>query len=170
MTAPLSLTANGIVEVASGRDTAKVFKWLKGGSNRINPVAWSPGTLLTNPNSYTAPNFLPVASSPALSGADFTNCKFTGITELSVKNRINNGSIVVYPNPSNGVATIEMNLINNASLAISVVTLDGKVIRNLNDSYPAGKSSVTFDGLGQGVYIVKVAQDASFNTFKLIVK
>ncbi len=170
MTSPISLTANGIVEVASGRDTAKVYNWLKGGSNRINPVAWSSGTLLTNPNNYTAPNFLPVASSPALSGADFTNCKFTGIIETSVRTKNSNGSINVYPNPSTGTANVEMNLINNASLTISVVTLDGKVLRNLNDSYPAGKSVVTFDGLSQGVYIVKVAQDASFNTFKLIVK
>lgn len=169
MTAPVSATANSIVEVATGGDTAAVNKWFKASNNKINPVAWSKGTLLVDPNHYTAPNFMPIASSVALSGSDFSLSKVTP-NELRIVKHINNGSINVYPNPSNGTANIEMNLINNATLAISVVTLDGKVIRNLNDSYPAGKSSVTFEGLSQGVYIVKVAQDASFNTFKLIVK
>jgi hypothetical protein len=169
MTAPVSATANSIVEVATGGDTAAVNKWFKASNNKVNPVAWSKGTLLVDPNHYTAPNFMPITSSVALSGSDFTLSKVTP-NELRIVKHINNGSINVYPNPSNGTANIEMNLINNATLAISLVTLDGKVIRNLNDSYPAGKSSVTFDGLSQGVYIVKVAQDASFNTFKLIVK
>ncbi len=169
MTAPVSATANSIVELATGGDTFAVNKWFKASNNKINPVAWSKGTLLVDPNNYTTPNFLPIASSVVLSGSDFTLSKVTP-NELRIVKHINNGSINVYPNPSNGTANIEMNLINNATLAISVVTLDGKVIRNLNDSYPAGKSSVTFEGLSQGVYIVKVAQDASFNTFKLIVK
>ena len=173
MTAPISLTANGIIEVAATRDTALLFKWFKASNNRINPVAWSAGTLLTDPNNYgyTAnPNFLPVSGSPALSGADFNNCIFIGRTELGIKSQITNGSIKVYPNPSNGTANIEMNLLNNANMNISLATMDGKVIRNLNDTYPAGKSLVTFEGLSQGVYIIKIAQANSFNTFKLIVR
>lgn len=165
----ISLTATGIVEVASGRDTSKLYAWLKASNNKINPVAWSAGTLLTDPNNYASPNFMPVAGSPALTGADFNNCKVQPSTG-SIKNLISNGSISVYPNPSNDAANVEMNLINHANLNISVVAIDGKVIRNLNDAYPAGKSTVTFDGLTPGVYIVKVAQDNSFNTFKLIVK
>ena len=125
--------------------------------------------MLVDPNHYTAPNFLPIAGSPALSGADFTNSKLVN-NEAGIKNQIKNGSIALYPNPSNGTANVEMNLLNNASLSILVVTLDGKVIRNLNNTYAAGKSVVTFEGLSQGIYIVKIAQDASFNTFKLIVK
>ena len=165
-----SLTANGLAEVATGRDTGLVSKWLKTSNNRINPVAWAAGTLLTDPNNYTNPNFMPVAGSPALSGANFTtNCKVSN-NEAGVKIQKNVGSIKVYPNPSNGTANVEMNLLNNANLSILVIALDGKVIRNLNDTYPAGNSVVTFDGLNQGVYIVKVSHDASFNTFKLIVK
>jgi hypothetical protein len=169
MSAPVSATANSIVEVATGGDTAAVYKWFKASNNKINPVAWSKGTLLVDPNHYTAPNFMPISSSVALSGSDFTLSKVTP-NELRIVKQISNGTINVFPNPSVGTANIEMNLINNATLAISIVTLDGKVIRNLNDSYPAGKSAVSFEGLSQGVYIVKVAQDASFNTFKLIVK
>ena len=112
---------------------------------------------------------MPVSASPALTGSDFSTAK-TPFDPVSVNKLINNGSISVYPNPSNGIANVEMNLINNASLSISVIAIDGKVIRNLNDTYPAGKSMVTFEGLTQGVYIVKVAQESSFNTFKLIVK
>ncbi|MFM9944650.1 MAG: T9SS type A sorting domain-containing protein [Bacteroidia bacterium] len=167
---PVTTTANSVVEVASATDLAGLNTWFTAtiAANRVNPVAWSAGTLLVNPSAYsTSPNLKPVAGSPALSGADFSTAKTptAGINKLIV-----NGSISVYPNPSNGTANVEIDILYNATLTISVVTLEGKVIRNLNDTYPAGKSVVTFDGLSQGVYIVKVAQDASFNTFKLIVK
>jgi len=168
---PASATATGLVEVASGGDTAALAKWLKSSmaTNRINNVAWAKGSLLVDPNHYTAPNFMPIANSAALTGADFTNAKLIN-NELSVRTAISNGTINVYPNPSNGTANVEMNLLNNATLSISVMAIDGKVIRTSTDSYPAGKSVVSFDGLTQGVYIVNVAQDASFNTYKLIVK
>lgn len=169
---PASTTANSVVEVATAADLAGVNTWFTTtlANNRVNPVAWSAGTLLVNPNAYIAsPDLKPVAGSPALSGADFSTAK-TPKDNGNVNKLINNGSISVYPNPSNGIANVEMNLINNANLNISVLTIDGKVVRNLNDTYVAGKSVVTFEGLSQGVYIVKVSQDNSFNTFKLIVK
>ncbi len=169
MSAPISLTANGIVEVASGRDTALLFNWFKASKNKINPVAWTPGALLTSPNHYTAPNFLPVAGSVALTSADFANCKVIN-NVMGIKSTTQSGSIMVYPNPSNGTANVEMNLVNQANLTIEVISIDGRVIRTLNDTFTSGKSVVTFNGLTQGIYLVKVAQDASFNTFKLIVK
>ncbi len=169
MSAPVSLTANGIVEVASGRDTALLFNWFKSSKNKINPAAWTPGALLTSPNHYTAPNFLPVPGSTALTSADFTNCKVIN-NVMGIKSTIKSGSILVYPNPSNGTANVELNLTNQANLTIEVISIDGRIIRTLNDSFTSGNTVVTFDGLMQGIYLVKVAQDASFNTFKLIVK
>jgi len=162
-------TATGLVEVASGRDTGLVSKWLRASSNRINPVAWSAGTLLVDPNNYTNPDFRPITNSVALTGADFENNKLKNY-ELSLKSINNNGSVKVYPNPSNGIANVELNLLNNTSLSISVVGIDGKIVRTLNDTFSAGQSIVTFEGLSQGMYIVKVANNESFNTFKLIVK
>jgi hypothetical protein len=169
MTAPKSLTATSIVEVATGRDTGAVASWLRKGNNRINPVAWSAGTLLVNPTPYsTTPDFRPVSSSPAVSGSDFSFAKTP--FELGVKYLTNTGSIKVYPNPSNGVANLELNLINNTNLTISLNTVDGKVVKYLNDNYSAGTTVIRFEDLSQGIYFVKVAQNESFNTFKLIVK
>lgn len=165
-----SATATGLVEVASGRDTGLVSKWLKASNNRINPVAWAKNTLLVDPNNYTNPDFRPITGSVALTGADFTNTKLIDRTEGSVRKAIQNGSINVYPNPSSGTANVELNLINKADLTISIITMDGKLIKSLNDSYSSGKTVVSFDGLSQGVYIVKVSENVSFNTFKLIVK
>jgi hypothetical protein len=163
-------TATGLVEVASGRDTGLVSKWLRASNNRINPVAWAKNTLLVDPNNYTNPDFRPITGSVALTGADFTNTKLIDRTEGSVRKAIQNGSINVYPNPSSGTANVELNLINKADLTISIITMDGKLIKSLNDSYSSGKTVVSFDGLSQGVYIVKVSENVSFNTFKLIVK
>jgi len=170
LTASPTATATGLVEVATGRDTGLVAKWLRTSSNRINPVAWAKNTLLVDPNNYTNPDFRPIASSIALTGADFTNSKLVGLTEASVRKSIKNGSIQVYPNPSSGIANVELNLVNQANLTISILTMDGKLIKSLNDSYVSGRSVVTFEGLSQGVYIVRVSENVSFNTFKLIVK
>jgi hypothetical protein len=167
---PVSLTANSIIELATGGDTAAVTAWFKkaGNANRINPVMWAKDKLLTAPNNYTAPNFLPIAGSVALSGANFDDTKTPNV--LSVTKATINGSIKVYPNPSNGVAHVELNLMNNSNLNISILSVDGKLVKYLNDSYPAGQSVVNVQGLNQGVYFVKVAEGVSFNTFKLIVK
>lgn len=165
---PKSAVISPIVEVASGRDTGVVAKWLLNGSNRINPVAWSTGTLLVDPNNYSAPDFRPVSASPANSGADFSTSKTP--FELSVQKLTLKGSFNVYPNPCQGSAHLEMTLSNETNLKISLTNPEGKNIRTMEDTFKSGKSVVTFDGLTPGVYFVTVSQGNAFNAYKLLVK
>lgn len=167
---PASATANGIIELATGGDTAAVNGWFKkaGNANKINPVSWAKKTLLNDPNNYTTPNFMPVSGSPALSGANFDATKTPFV--LGIKGQAVKGSIRIYPNPSNGVSHVELNLLNASQLNISVLTVDGKIVRSVDEAYPSGLSLVTFENLNQGIYFVKIADGASSNTFKLIVQ
>ncbi len=169
MTAPTSLAANGSIEVATGRDTSLIHKWIKAGNNRINPVAWSNGTLLTDPNHYTNPNFLPVSGSPALNGANFSNCRLANLSVGSINNQFINGSITVYPNPSHGDANVELNLANFAHLNITVLTLEGKILQSLQNTYTSGKTIVALENLNKGLYIIRVSDGLSAKNVKLVV-
>ncbi len=73
--------ANGLVEVARAAGSASklsaINNWVRQPgplANNIDPVAFTPRTLLINPvSTSTSPNFRPVASSPALAGPNFTD-------------------------------------------------------------------------------------------------
>ncbi|MEZ5046100.1 MAG: hypothetical protein R2831_03830 [Chitinophagaceae bacterium] len=57
--------------------------WFNTGNNTV--LANNSDVNLTNPFSFTNPSFLPLSSSPALSGADFTDTKLTGMTTTTYR-------------------------------------------------------------------------------------
>jgi hypothetical protein len=77
--APADSTSNSLLEVARARGSAAKLAalndWARQAgplANKINPVAFSTGTLLVNPlAASTTPDFNPVDGSPALTGANF---------------------------------------------------------------------------------------------------
>lgn len=165
-----SSTANGIIEVSSGRDTAAVYSWFKSSNNRINPVSWATATLLKDANNYTNPDFMPVNSSPALNGADFTNCKFTGRIEARTSQIIKNDfKAIVFPNPANDKVNVELNLSKNSELTITVVSAEGKTIRSTTDKFSTGKSTLTFDNLIKGVYFITITGEYTQKNLKLVI-
>lgn len=170
MTSPLSATATGIVEVASGRDTGAIMKWVKASANKINPVAWSAGTLLTDPNNYTNPNFLPVAGSPALTmGADFDNCKLIN-NEAGITKFLNKSDYKVYPNPANGSTNVSINLVNRSFLTVSILGVDGRIVQTQGGNFNSGNTVLTFNDLKAGIYIVNIRQNDAMVNYKLIVR
>jgi hypothetical protein len=65
--------------------------------------------------------------------------------------------ISAWPNPFNPTTTINFDLIEDASVKISVYNVTGQQVAELvNASYPAGSHQITWDasGLPAGVYIV----------------
>ncbi len=81
-TSTTDTTANGLVEVAraagSGAKLNALTNWVKSGgelANNIDPVSFTPGTVLINPMASSAnPDFRPVSvMSPALEGSNFNN-------------------------------------------------------------------------------------------------
>ncbi len=79
----------------------------------------------------------------------------------------NNPSFAVYPNPSEGIITIER--YSNQQYELSIVDLTGKtMVRELNLS---GTSSVDLSLLSKGYYIIQITeQSGNVSTKKLIIR
>jgi hypothetical protein len=80
-------------------------------------------------------------------------------TTVSVEEIDELTSVNVYPNPSNGIANVAVNLNNEATVAITVYNSLGKVVlTELPTSQSAGDSNYVLDmgALSNGVYFVNV--------------
>ena len=80
-TSTTDTVANGLVEVSraagSASKLAAINNWVRASgplANKIDPVSFTPRTLLINPvSASSSPNFRPVTGSPALAGPNFTD-------------------------------------------------------------------------------------------------
>lgn len=159
---PVDSTANGLLEFARvSRGTAK-FAAVNAGlrqtgplANNINPVAFTAGTVLVNPlASSTAPDFRPVAGSPALAGANFDNNPILVnlTTSLREIQRALAAANPVYPNPvsANGVLNFGKQVVS-----YGIFNINGQLIR-----YGFEADHATLEGLEKGMYIVKFEDHA----------
>jgi PKD repeat protein len=82
--------------------------------------------------------------------------------------------LLVYPNPTNGSATIDMNLADNETVKISVVDLVGRVLEETTKtSTSAGNVTYTVNksgSLAKGVYIINVEVNNQRISKKLIIE
>ena len=64
----------------------------------------------------------------------------------------------VYPNPTNGIATISYNLENNSTIIMRVTNIQGQVIQENKMDKSSGLQTDTFDlnGLSNGIYFVSI--------------
>ncbi len=153
-------TANGLVEVARGATLgggsavklAALDTWVRSAisANKIDPVAYTAGTLLVNPlASSTTPDFRPVAGSPALTGGGF---RFVGTPigdlisdakEIAAAAQI----APIYPNPiSNGTLNFGRQV-----AAYGIFDINGKLIAHGFDTDHAPIQS-----MAAGMYFIKL--------------
>lgn len=149
------LIANGLVEMTStGASAAKltaVTDWVRlaANANKIDPVAFTAGTLLVNPlASSTTPDFRPVAGSPALSGGGF---RFVGtpIGDLiSDAKEIAAAQVApIFPNPvSNGMV-----FFGREVAAYGIFDIKGQLIAH---GFDTDRASV--QGMAAGIYFIKM--------------
>ena len=155
-------TANGLVEVARGATLgggsagklAALDAWVRlaVNANKINPVEYTAGTLLVNPVANpatgTAPDFRPVAGSPALTGGGF---RFVGtpIGDLiSDAKEIAAAQIApIFPNPiSNGTLNFGRQV-----AAYGIFDIKGQLIAHGFDTDHA-----VIQGIAAGMYFIKL--------------
>lgn len=93
----------------------------------------------------------------------------TGITDLE-----KSLGLLVYPNPTNGSATVDLNLTDNGSVKISVVDLVGRVLEETTKTVTnAGNMTHTINKDGsfaKGVYIINVEVNNQRISKKLIIE
>lgn len=78
-----------------------------------------------------------------------------------------------YPNPVHNNTTIPFTLVNGGKAVLKLYNLQGRLITEIaNDTYPAGKSTITFDnkGLAPGIYFYQIESDGFKQARKMIIK
>jgi len=88
-----------------------------------------------------------------------------GITEI-ITGAAN--GILVYPNPMNGVCTIEFETLYPGRAIISLCNIDGKTILQEQEFLPEGNHSYGLSGLSRGIYFIRVESDKYSYTAKLM--
>lgn len=100
---------------------------------------------------------------------EHTACQ-AGVSSLSEIESIEN--ISVYPNPSLGDVTIDMNVLENSEVLVSVTDLKGKLIKNLGlERLNRGNNKVNYNlnDLESGVYILNLRQENRITNLKLTI-
>lgn len=157
--------------IVAGNQTGKVTEVVSG--SIFNAPAWfgannndslvSTSGILVNPYDFYNPDYRPVSTGIANSGADFNDPVFTnlvaGINNLSP----NVSSILVFPNPANDRVNIQANEKINS---IEVYSLTGQSIlkREINDQL----YSIELNNLSSGFYIIKINTEKAVITKQLI--
>ena len=93
-----------------------------------------------------------------------------GVTSTIYENYFN-GSVEVFPNPSNGKITLEMNEVNNDIYNVTINNLLGQSVYS-SEGYIHGfyKKNIDITKFGKGVYLIEVSNSSSIITKKLIIE
>ncbi len=146
-------TANGLVEVSAAAQLTAIDAWARQTgplANKIDPVAFTAGTLLVNPSAYVAtPNFRPIANSAALSGANFIdNPVLANLFLLNNNEDLKAARFApIYPNPiSNGTLNFGREVVS-----FGIFDNTGRLILHGFDT-----NQVNINTLAKGMYFVKL--------------
>lgn len=132
------------------------FTWMPSGSSGM--------TISVSPTVNTTYTIMGTGANGCTNTAVFTqsvqSCS-TGMQQLS-----NTGDFNIYPNPTSGAFTVEMNTISNSS-KLEIYNAVGQLIWNTDlNTY---STRINTDQMSTGIYIVRIKEGNSVvNTFKLI--
>jgi hypothetical protein len=143
----VSLTANGGV----------VYTWLSGSSSVMysgNPITVVPG--VTTIFTVTATNAAGCSNKTTIT-QNVAEC--VGLKENNALT-----GLKVYPNPTNGVFTIELN--NNSVKTVEVTDITGRLI--LANTSVAEQINVNIADLANGIYYVKFQSETATEVIKIV--
>lgn len=94
----------------------------------------------------------------------------TGLADLTGQD----GSFEVYPNPAGNRVNVDLNVINQENITISLISADGKHVNKLwSGTMNQGFNSLNFDldlySLSDGIYLVEVKQGSKVNYKSLLI-
>lgn len=119
----------------------------------------------SNPSNFRCSNALP--GTLRTTGAETTDVE----KEAPVHE---NTTLAIFPNPANGLVTIDVSSVGEVAFDIEMFDGTGKIVKTLRDQKTTGKrASVKCDveDLKKGVYLVKISSsDGAMNTQKLIIE
>lgn len=174
---------NNDFSLVSGSDTLCITStsalkdWLLAAPQSLDTLNTSNQVMLVDPfgNDNIAPDFRPQAASPAASQALFTNTKLLPVIvdNSSINENNNEAQVAVYPNPATSFVNIQLGSNWNGETSITVSDLNGKTVLSqtkVNASGTNNTFTVDISNLVSGVYLVRVSNNTSVGTSKLIVR
>lgn len=176
--APISSTANGLVEVASANSAqlTPFDTWIKDATNgnKINPVAYTSGTVLVDPQNKVAPNFRPVSGSPAIGGTNFDLNRLAAFGVLNAVKTISSvDGIRAFPNPAQNQISLEFTAQESLKAVAYISDIQGRVIASLGQqNIVTGYQELVFStaGLNNGVYFLNLETAAGRISQRIVVQ
>jgi len=111
-----------------------------------------------------------------ISGLDTSNWSPVWTFEIEgvgINDLFNEKSLDIYPNPSKGIFTIDINSIDVATYQISIIDISGKEILHTEFNCQQGSNQMKLnlsDKLTNGVYMVNVKRDNTIVNKRLLIK
>lgn len=121
---------------------------------------------ITNPFSFTNPNFQPMPGSPV-----FNASYWVTTSARNISNAFTDGLVKNYPNPFTGRTNIEVTLEKETYVKVLVYSITGAVVADLqNGDLYRGTHRFEFEGsnLPQGMYLTRVIMGDVSQTIKMI--
>jgi hypothetical protein len=99
------------------------------------------------------------------------NLELTGAPN-SIRKIENANPFTVYPNPANGVITLDFNSLNAKQATVQLFDITGKIIKSeiVNLAVGVSKQTLNISDLAKGTYLVKVICGETTETKKLIIE
>jgi hypothetical protein len=152
----------GKVTERNATSTFGIQAWFA--SNDNDSIASTAG-ILTTPYNFLNPDYRPAASSPLLSGSDFTG--ILGVKEVSAI-----AGVSLYPNPTNENAKLFVDVAQNSTIEVTVMNANGQVMQTVATKYAeVGTHEFTINAadFAQGLYYAVVRTGDAVKTVKLSV-
>jgi uncharacterized protein (TIGR02145 family) len=107
-------------------------------------------------------------SSLNLNGDDILNLTANvGINDLS---KVKDNNMILYPNPMNGVCSIDFETSVQANTTLELYDMSGKRILHLQELLPEGHHTYSISGIISGIYLLKIESDKYSYKAKLVCK
>ena len=150
------------------------------GTNSLTNYSWnygsgSYGTGLNPLHTFTSNGikYICLTISDSLTSCSSTKCDSIYVTTVTgIKNYVNNlANIIIYPNPNNGVFTIELSAlsIENKETKIYIYNVLGEIVFEKN-SISNTKQNVDINNLVNGTYFIKLIWDTGYATKKISIQ
>jgi hypothetical protein len=114
--------------------------------------------------SASAPGYTPISNIP------FTVSVNVEIPIVMYPSDINDISNIVsiYPNPSNGLFTVDFNSFNFKKALIAIIDINGRTVFERQAS--TNRETIDLPYLNRGFYFVKISMDGKYFNSKIIIK
>jgi hypothetical protein len=176
----LQLTINALPDIKLGNDTTICANL----HIILDPKVTDATGYLWHPSGATTPTLSVDSTGTGLGtktiSVDVTNannCVGSGTIHISFKDcsgiaEIKNVSFRVFPNPNNGIFTLELNASQKETLDVAVMNTSGVTVYSMNDFEVSGFVSKKMDlgTLPDGTYLFRISNEKESTLRKLVIK